>query len=166
MSKVLEISEGTLQKLTALATGAETPEETLERLLNSSRNQNLTGSPNPGVDLEAGTWPEGAEVQVTWQVRAPFNITSYTACQHAERFLALQVGDLLAAEEASLVLGERLAWRIPVVLTNPHCGRLGRVGELRVDAETGEVLADEEMLEEIRYHAQALYHAATSPPGK
>jgi hypothetical protein len=68
---------------------------------------------------------------------------------------------LLYAEEPYLDFGERVCWRVPVALTNPERGRVGSVGELWVDAETGEVLAGGDEIEQIERKATALYQSAS-----
>jgi hypothetical protein len=54
---------------------------------------------------------------------------------------------------------------VPVVLTSPARGVLGRVGEIRVDASTGEVLADAEAVQRITDDAERLAQRAALQAG-
>lgn len=68
-----------------------------------------------------------------------------------------KVGTGLLAETPKLVAADgRLSWRVPVILALPGRGRLGEVGTIDVDVQTGQVLADEPLLSEIARHANQL----------
>ena len=56
----------------------------------------------------------------------------------------------------NLVLSERACWRAPVKLAFPTTGPVGVVGEIDVDVQTGKVLADEALLQEIESRAADL----------
>lgn len=61
-----------------------------------------------------------------------------------------KVGTGVGADEPTLIVtGERVVWRVPLFLVLPGLGRLGAVGMIDVDAQTGEVLADHAALERI-----------------
>jgi len=55
-----------------------------------------------------------------------------------------------------LVLGERIVWRIPVLLTFPGHGTVGTAGTIDVDAETGDLLTTPSLIEEVIHNAEAL----------
>jgi hypothetical protein len=55
----------------------------------------------------------------------------------------------------------RLLWRVPVILALPTPGRLGQVGTVEVDVQTGQVLADDTTWQEISDHAEQLFAGAT-----
>jgi hypothetical protein len=71
------------------------------------------------------------------------------------------VGNLLLADDPVLTLAERIVWRVPVDLTAPPQGRLGRVGEVDVDVESGELLLDETQIAEIQKRAQRIAASST-----
>ena len=71
-------------------------------------------------------------------------------------FSRVIVGNLLLADEASLTIGEHITWRVPVDLTAPDQGRIGRVGEVDVDIESGEILLNNARLEKLRANASVL----------
>lgn len=62
-----------------------------------------------------------------------------------------RVSNLLLADEPSLVSESgKWVWRVPIDLTFPSHGRVGRVGELDVDTQNGNVYFDEALLESLR----------------
>jgi hypothetical protein len=56
-------------------------------------------------------------------------------------------------------LSEESRWVIPVILSNSRRGRLGEVGTIAVDAETGQVLFSEEDREKVKAGARLLVGA-------
>jgi len=84
------------------------------------------------------------------------NVTAAIARRKVNAFLATHVGNLLLAGDPVLTLSERIAWRVPVDLTAPPAGRLGRVGEVDVDVESGELLLNDAQIAEMRERAHRL----------
>jgi len=83
--------------------------------------------------------------ELSYQIVAgsSLNITSFAARQKAGGLALSKVGTGIGADEPSLVAtNQRVVWRVPLFLALPSLGRLGQVGEIDVDAQTGEVLAD------------------------
>jgi hypothetical protein len=94
-------------------------------------------------------------LQVNIHIQA--EVLSAEAVQRrANVWLLENVGNLLRAESPELVLGEKLVWRLDVALTSPTRGWIGSVGRLKVDATTGEILADETLAQEFIPRAHAL----------
>jgi hypothetical protein len=62
----------------------------------------------------------------------------------------------LRGDPPDLHVGERLCWSVPVVLTSPVRGAVGRVGEILVDASTGELLTDADTVPRISDNAERL----------
>jgi hypothetical protein len=112
--------------------------------------------------LEKWPAPYGAKVQIKVEVVADVRISAETAQEIADDFLLMEVGDLLAAGEPSLRAAERLAWEVPIFLSNAAQGNLGEVGRLLVDAETGTIEFTEQDRREIKAHARALSELAAS----
>jgi hypothetical protein len=102
------------------------------------------------------TLPRTGRLQVDIHLTAEVNVTAAVARRKVNAFLATHVGNLLLADEPALTLGEHIVWRVPVDLTAPPEGRLGRVGEVDVDVESGELLLDDAQIEEIKVHARRL----------
>jgi hypothetical protein len=101
----------------------------------------------PSVDLAQGTSVPGTP-------EPP--ITAFRALQVVNVLVAMEVSSQLGAETPTLVGGNRPCWSVPVWLTFPDCGRVGQAGTVRVDANTGEVLAEAESLREITENAKRL----------
>ena len=98
----------------------------------------------PGLQL-----PEHAKVNVKIDVSSEINVTPFIAMQKVNRFLTLKVGNLLRADKPELIIGERLVWRVPVIYSIPAKGKLGKVGEISVDAESGEILVEQMTPKEV-----------------
>lgn len=78
----------------------------------------------------------------------------------ANVWLLENAGNLLGAEHPELILGDRLFWRYDVILgipnlDRPGTGELVRVGQIMLDATTGEVQKRETLAEELQGHATA-----------
>ena len=92
------------------------------------------------------TLPRTGRLQMDIHLSADVNVGAATAKRRVNAFLATHVGNLLLADEPVLVLADRIVWRVPVDLTAPSMGRLGRVGEVDVDAQSGELLLDDALI--------------------
>ena len=111
---------------------------------------------SPSVTLEGLTPPQGATVAIHIDVTAPVNITPFSARQEATQFVVREVSTQLRGESPSLCVGARLCWSVPIVLTSPARGVIGRVGEILIDASSGEILADAETVQRIADYAERL----------
>jgi hypothetical protein len=80
-------------------------------------------------------------------------LTPEAARRRANGWLLDNVGNLLLAAEPELVVGDRIVWRAPVILTSPSRGHIGTLGTLDLDAVSGEVLADQSTIDQ--FHARA-----------
>ncbi len=104
-----------------------------------------------------------AQVDLNIQVSAQLNVTPFVARQKVNHLLVSQASTGLGGETPELaVANNRLCWRVPISLALPARGRLGQVGQIDVDAQTGEILADAVQLQEIVDHAERLFIGATS----
>lgn len=83
-------------------------------------------------------------------------VTGETARRKVTRFLLDEVSYLMGGKQPALVQTERLAWRVPIVLTYPDHGVVGPAGFIDVDAESGELVLTSETAEEIKRNARAL----------
>ena len=90
--------------------------------------------------------PPGATVDIHIHISAPVNITPFVARQKVVAFVLSEISTQLLADTPVLNVGERLCWSVPVVLTSPARGVCGKVGEVLVDATTGELLVDEDLV--------------------
>ena len=85
-----------------------------------------------------------------------------TARRSANVWLLDNVGNLLGTENPELIMGSQLLWRCDVVLGTPSLDQPGkgnsyRVGQIRLDAATGEIQDTDTLAEDL------LSHAATVP---
>lgn len=104
--------------------------------------------------------PRSGRMQMTINVSVDVNITATTARRQVNAFLATHVGNLLLANEPALTVTDKVVWRVPIDLTNPVDGRIGRVGEVDVDVESGELLLTENQISLIKQNA--LHFTASS----
>jgi hypothetical protein len=108
------------------------------------------------VELDDMRLPASAEVRIEFSLTAQVNVTDYGAQRKVSRLLLDQVGNLLYCERPHLVAGRRLLWRVPVWLALPTTGPLGQLGTLDVDAQTGEILFDQHMLDDLAERGHVL----------
>jgi hypothetical protein len=104
--------------------------------------------------------PAGATLDIRIQLTATANITSFVARQKVTQYVIQEISSQLGAGEPDLVVGERLRWSVPVVFTLPGKGVIGRVGEILVDATTGEVLTEADTVARISDHVRQLTQRA------
>jgi hypothetical protein len=104
---------------------------------------------------------EGQTMGVALERLSSPRYTAVAARRRVSGYVASNVSVLMGGEDPTLVLADRIVWRVPVVLTMPGHGVLGRVGEIDVDVETGEILVTEDILTDIKDHARRL--AAGTP---
>src|SRR5438067_10914742 len=101
------------------------------------------------VTLQGVALPQGATVSIRIEMTAQLNITAFVARQKVTRFVVTEISTQLLGDTPELSVGERLCWSVPVVLTSPARGIVGKVGEIRVDATTGELLLEEETVQRM-----------------
>jgi len=87
---------------------------------------------------------------------APLNISAYVAKQLASRFGAFEITTQAGAGTPVFADGDRPCWSVPLILTMPDRGPIGRIGEVLVDAMTGEVLADAQDVGRLCDHADRI----------
>jgi len=114
------------------------------------------------VEFDQISLPAPVEVKIEFSLTAQVNVTDLVAQRKVSKLLLDHVGNLLYGERPSLVMGRRLLWRVPVWLGLPTTGPLGQIGTLDVDAQTGEILFTQKILEEIAERGDELAQRATS----
>ena len=108
------------------------------------------------VNLPGVVPPQGATVAIRIELTAQANITPFVARQKVTGFVILEVSDCTRGDQPELVVGDRLCWSVPVVLTSPSRGVVGKVGEILVDATTGELLLEKDTVQRMRDDADRL----------
>jgi len=114
------------------------------------------------IALESLSKPRSGKLDVDVRLSCEVNYTAVAAKRRVSGYVASNVSVLMGGEDPTLVLADRIVWRVPVVLTMPGHGVLGRVGEIDVDVETGEILVTEDILTGIKDHAKRLAASTTS----
>lgn len=97
-------------------------------------------------------------------------VTAEQARRQVKGWLLDQVSYMMTAKMPTLVIGDSVAWRVPVVLTATHVGQVGLVGGVDVDVESGGMGDLSACKETILAQAQSLaatissYQPLTSTP--
>jgi hypothetical protein len=103
-----------------------------------------------------------AQVNISVNVSATLNITAFTAKRKVNVLVLNRVGTGLSGDEPSLIVTDKvICWRVPIFVSTASRGRLGQVGQIDVDAQTGAILADDDLLEAIGDNAERLVAGTT-----
>jgi hypothetical protein len=89
------------------------------------------------------------QVRVDIRIEADLNMSAFVARQKVTGYVA---GD----KPSPVVDGERFLWRVPVYLAVLPQERLGQVGTIDVDAQTGQLLVTKDLIEEMYRDARTL----------
>jgi len=109
--------------------------------------------------------PQQGQIEFTIQVSGNIHYSAVAARRAVSRFVANEIGYLLRSGEPTLVMGQRIHWRVPVELALPSRGIVGMVGHIDVDVETGELAVTPEKIRLIQENAEQKathYSAVTS----
>ena len=115
--------------------------------------------------IEGTQLPADSVLDINIRVTQPLNVTAFSARQRVTQYVMQELSTQLGGDTPDLTVGERVYWSVPVVFTLPGKGILGRVGTLRIDAGTGELLTDPQTEQEILRHAEQLAQRAALPTG-
>lgn len=113
------------------------------------------------AEMQGIAFPPDAEIKIELSVTARVHVTHISAQRAVSRFLLDQVGNLLYGEQPTFVVGERVLWRVPVWIGTPSRGALGQVGSIDVDAQTGEILYTQKLIDGLVANANALVEHST-----
>jgi hypothetical protein len=109
--------------------------------------------------------PAESTLDIHIHVTQTLNVTSFSARQRVTQYVMQELSTQLGGDTPELTVAERVYWSVPVVFTLPGRGVLGRVGTLRVDAGTGELLTDPQTEQEMLRHAEQLAQCAPLSTG-
>jgi len=112
--------------------------------------------------LEHYPLPERGPVKLSLDQTFAINVTAEEARRQVDRWLLMEVSCMMGAEPPTLVIGERIVWRVPAHFSAPQVGRVGAVGMVDVDVSTGEIYSTAEAKKAIERCATEL--AAKLPP--
>ena len=101
------------------------------------------------ITLNGKAAQEIREMDIQLSVTLTVNIDPTTARRRATGWLISEVGNMLKAGTGQLVITNQTLWRMPVLLTSSKIGTVGQVGTVDVDAVTGKLLVNDELIEQI-----------------
>lgn len=107
------------------------------------------------VKIESLT-PQGGQLLINIQLSTTVKVTAFSARQKVTGFVADEISTNMHGAEPTLVVGERICWRVPVILSISPFGDRGEVGTIDVDVETGQLLLTPNLIEEIIHRAEYL----------
>ena len=103
------------------------------------------------------------QVLVDIRIQANLNVSAFVARQKVTGYVVDNISDHMAGDDPTLVVdGDRFLWRVPVQLAVLPQGRLGQVGTIDVDAQSGQLLITNRLLEDVRRNAWALVERAAA----
>ena len=88
--------------------------------------------------LEQSTLPERGRVEINLQRVFEIQVTAAEAQHQVDGWLFDHVSYMMGAKSPTLVIGQQVVWRVPVILTASHVGVVGEVGMVDVDVQTGQ----------------------------
>jgi hypothetical protein len=115
--------------------------------------------------LEHYTLPEQGTVELHIHRTFEIKVTAEQARRQVNRWLFMEVSCMMGARTPWLVVGERVVWRVPAVLTASHVGEVGVVGEIDVDVQTGAMDITPERIHELQGKAIELGKKMPPYPG-
>ena len=105
--------------------------------------------------IETRNLPERGSFNIKLDVTAVINTTAEEARRSVSVFAGNEIADLLSGEVPDLVWQKDEAyWRVPVILSSKSYGRIGSVGFIDVNVETGEMQIVEQTIRRIEENAQ------------
>lgn len=97
------------------------------------------------------------QVRVDIRIQADLNVSAFVARQKVTGYVVDNISDHMGGDEPSLIIeADRFLWRVPIQLAVLPEGRLGQVGAIDVDAQSGQLQITSSLVENIRRNAQAL----------
>ena len=91
------------------------------------------------------------------------NLSAQEAKRKVNGWLLMEVSTMIGAEEPTLAIGQQsVVWRVPIIFTAPHVGKVGEIGRIDVDVQTGEMYKMAVCKAEIEAEAKRL--AKSLPP--
>jgi hypothetical protein len=97
-------------------------------------------------------------LQLDLKVSTRLGISAIQAKRKLARFLIDEISLFVGPEDPILVLADKrkILWRFPIELTLGRQGWLGQVGTVDIDAQSGDLLINDELLMELKTNARLL----------
>ena len=112
--------------------------------------------------LDQYTVPTKGTFELKIDRSVEIRVTAEEARRMVKRWLIDEISYMMTATEPTLVMGKRVVWRVPAILTASHIGHVGSAGYVEVDVETGELQNKEERQQAILAEVQEM--AKRVPP--
>ncbi|MBI3957212.1 MAG: hypothetical protein HY328_00280 [Chloroflexi bacterium] len=119
---------------------------------------------NAMILLDKIDLPESGPAEIQIARSFTIGISATQARRRVNGWLAMKVSTSMLGDTPSLVVADRIVWRVPILFTATHVGPVGTVGSVDVDVESGEILPETANIEEMYCRAEEL--AQTLPPFK
>ncbi len=100
--------------------------------------------------------PAQGRLELEIKVTADVNVSAFSARQKVNSFVLSDISYMMHAGEPQLVIGDRICWRVPVILSSTSRGDMGEVGAISVDVETGQMNVSPQLIQEIGHRAEGL----------
>jgi len=110
--------------------------------------------------------PKSGRLEVDIKVTAEVNVSAYAAKQKVNNFVLSEISYMMHAGDPSLVVDERISWRVPIILSQTSQGDVGEVGTIDVDVETGQIHTTPHLIQAIQARAQGLASSSPSAPAE
>lgn len=117
---------------------------------------------NATIILDDVNLPDSGPAKIEVQRAFVIGVSATQARRRVNGWLALHVSTSMLGDTPSLVIAERVVWRVPILFTATHVGPVGTIGAVDVDVESGEVLPETADIEEMYCRVKEL--AKTLPP--
>lgn len=89
--------------------------------------------------LDHDAVPERGTFTLSVNRSVEIEVTAEEARRRAKEWLIDEISYMMTVASPTLVVGDRVVWRIPALLTAPHVGTVGVAGDVDVDVQTGEI---------------------------
>lgn len=119
---------------------------------------------NATIILDEIDLPETGPAEISIKRSFTIGVSATRARRTVNGWLALKVSTSMLGDTPSLVIAERVVWRVPILFTATHVGPVGTIGSVDVDVESGEVLPETADIEDMYCRIEEL--AKTLPPFK
>jgi hypothetical protein len=107
------------------------------------------------VTLETITPPDTGTLNLDLRLTAEIRVAPDRARRTVSQFVGNTIADLLHGDRPDLIVrADGVFWRVPVVFSSKSLGRIGVVGSLDVDVESGDLRVSERIITEIERNAQ------------
>ncbi len=117
------------------------------------------------IVLDAYKIPSKGPVQLRVKRDFTIQITAEEARRLVNRWLLDEVSYLFGALAPTLVVGEKVVWRVPAIYSLPHVGQVGTIGFVDVDVQSGVMATSPELIRELQDHASELARHVPPYPG-